>query len=44
MQTFLDAIPLAQGENDRRLITVRQARPTNLRTPTVRSSASYYTL
>jgi len=31
MQTFLDATPLA-----------REAKPTNLQTPTVRSGSSYY--
>ena len=43
MQTFLDATPLAKGENDRCLIIPDGAEPTYLRTLTVRSSASYYT-
>ena len=42
MQTFLDAHPARKGEDDRRLSTVRQTSPTNLRTPTVRSNADYY--
>ena len=35
--------PARKGKIDRRLIAIRQAKPTNLQTPTVRSGSSYYT-
>jgi hypothetical protein len=41
-QTFLDAITIVRGKNDRCLTTISRKLATSKKAPTVRSSTSYY--